>query len=146
MSRNVLQTFAAGIFMAAAILSVYHFFFEPEKQKTSKPKVSAVYTQPAKKEEASIKNTPPIKEKQEVQNSADSAKSAPLSYTLEVKQGMTSGQIADLLQQKGILKDKNELVTYMDKHHLNEKIQLGTYVLTSSMTLAQIGSTLAKDS
>lgn len=57
---------------------------------------------------------------------------------------MSSGEIAKVLEDNHIVKDRQEFAQYLIAHNDQAKIQLGTYNLTSSMNYNQIAKIITK--
>ncbi|MBM7693307.1 hypothetical protein JOC77_002747 [Peribacillus deserti] len=153
MSRSILQAFAAGLFVSAAILASYHFLFKKDKS------ISFSEAEHVIKEAGySISKEPMKDQKKEKSKTSAAVTSAkpPLAstkeekpkiktYTLQVQSGMTPQDLSDILQKNGIIKDSDEFENYLKAHDLNENIQLGSFVLTSNMSIAQISSTITRN-
>ncbi|MDQ0351023.1 hypothetical protein J2R98_000826 [Alkalibacillus filiformis] len=63
-------------------------------------------------------------------------------FTLEVESGMSTQNIASVLEEQGIINDSGELVNYLTENDYSRAIQVGTYVVTSEMTHQQIAITI----
>ncbi len=66
------------------------------------------------------------------------------TYTLTVKSGMDSIQIANLLEDFGIVDSGKKFEQFLTKNDWTRSIQVGTYKLSSSMTYEEIGKTITK--
>ncbi|WP_102345584.1 endolytic transglycosylase MltG [Bacillus sp. Marseille-P3661] len=66
-------------------------------------------------------------------------------YTLEIKSGMNSIQISELLQNEGIVKSSKEFEQFLVKQNWNRSVQIGTYKLNSEMSYEQIGRIITKN-
>ena len=62
--------------------------------------------------------------------------------TFKVKQGIYTPQIADILVEEKIIDDKNKFIKYMDENGYSDYIQLGTFKVTSDMSLKELAETL----
>jgi len=60
--------------------------------------------------------------------------------TVQVTQGMTTSDVAATLAAKHVIKDKYELINYVVSNKLEPYLQLGTFTLSSDMTIQQIAS------
>jgi hypothetical protein len=165
MNRSSLQAFAAGIILSTAIIADYQYLNNKseeqgfttnqainmlkEKGYTISEKQSASekqLDQPSKE----IKNSKPQKKavavpnekKHKIGQSPSEKKSGVSSFTLNIKSGMTTGDIASLLLTEGIIKDGSAFEKYMADKGLNEKIQIGEYIVTAGMTIQQIANTI----
>ncbi|MDV2580989.1 hypothetical protein [Alkalibacillus haloalkaliphilus] len=63
-------------------------------------------------------------------------------YTLEIESGMSTHNIAFVLEEEGIIDDSDELVNYLTQNEYSRAIQVGTYVVTSEMSHQQIAITI----
>ncbi|SFC39229.1 YceG-like family protein [Bacillus sp. OV322] len=152
MSRIALRAFAAGIIFACAVLSGAYYLFDQkgargtgtqETTKLPEKNGNEEMRKPDKKQASSVKPVSPDKGKEtkkQAHNVQD--KTSPSSYSLEIKSGMTTEDISNLLAANKIIKDKKQFEDYMEKNHLSGRIQIGTYVLTSFMQLSQIAKTI----
>ena len=63
----------------------------------------------------------------------------PVHYSyLVIKRGMTSSEVASLLEQAKIIENKDDFNDYLREHKLTTSIQTGEYLLNSGMTFAEI--------
>ena len=62
--------------------------------------------------------------------------------TLQVKAGMTASQVADVLQQDGLIRDGTLLTLYMRYRGLDRGVQAGSYNLNGGMSVRQIAEAL----
>jgi len=63
---------------------------------------------------------------------------------LEIRKGMNSIDVSLTLEETGILKDRKDLDQYLEDNKLSERIQIGTYELDSTMTIAEIADLITK--
>ncbi|GEN46540.1 endolytic transglycosylase MltG [Alkalibacillus haloalkaliphilus] len=63
-------------------------------------------------------------------------------YTLEIESGMSTHNIASVLEEESIIDDSDELVNYLTENEYSRAIQVGTYVVTSEMSHQQIAITI----
>lgn len=75
-------------------------------------------------------------------DSSTTKKEAPTVYkaTVQVKEGMTTSDVAAALVSQHVIKDKYDLINYVVNNKLEPYLQLGTYTLSSDMTIAQIAA------
>ncbi|WP_409297672.1 hypothetical protein V1498_06545 [Peribacillus sp. SCS-26] len=147
MTRKGIQSLAAVFFLAAALLSLFHFELKPEK-----PKAEVTFAQAEqviKKAGFTISKNQPAGErepqpKKAVQPARQKEENAVKTYILHVKSGMTAPEIGKVLLKEGIIKDPKEFERYLAEQGLNGQIQLGEFVLTSNMSISQICRTLTK--
>jgi len=63
---------------------------------------------------------------------------------LIIRENMTSTDISSTLEQAGVIKNRRDLDNYLIDKELSKRIQIGTYNLNSSMTLAEIADLITK--
>ncbi len=63
-----------------------------------------------------------------------------------VSQGMNSSDIADLLFEANIIKDKELFTGLLEKYDLTKKIRAGVYLYSQSMTIEQVIEEITKTS
>lgn len=63
---------------------------------------------------------------------------------LIIQANMTSTDISSTLEQAGVIKNRRDLDNYLIDNELSKRIQIGTYSLDSSMTLAEIADVITK--
>ena len=63
---------------------------------------------------------------------------------LMIRANMTSTDISSTLEQAGVIKNRRDLDDYLIDNELSKRIQIGTYNLNSSMTLAEIADLITK--
>ena len=94
----------------------------PEPTLTPTPEPTATPTPsptPTKKPEASVKTA-----------------------TIVVERGNTAWMVCEKIEKAGIIKDGDKLVEYMVSHDLADYINIGTYTLSSDMSLKEISQIL----
>ena len=62
---------------------------------------------------------------------------------ITVTQGMTAGQIGDLLQEKQVIRSGKVFNKYVTKAGLRDKLQAGVYLLSPSQSVQDFGSMIA---
>jgi hypothetical protein len=75
---------------------------------------------------------------------SDTTTESPQVYkaTVQVTQGMTTSDVAAELESQHVIKNKYDLIHYVVNNKLEPYLQLGTFTLSSDMTIAQIASKL----
>lgn len=63
---------------------------------------------------------------------------------LIIRSGMTSTEISSFLEQTNIIKNRKDFNQYLEDKQLSESIQIGTYEINSSMTIAEIAKLITK--
>lgn len=67
-----------------------------------------------------------------------------IKTVLIIRSGMTSTDISLILEQTNIIKNRKDFDQYLEDKKLSEGIQIGTYELNSSMTIAEIANLITK--
>lgn len=162
MTKRGMRGFAAGLWVAAAVIA-YFFYTGQDTVKTeaepalTKEQVSQyleTHHQIAvdQEEYQSLQAAAKKQANKEDNGKADSDKSSNKNnsdkeqkkkqkthrYKLHIKEGMTSQEIGSLLKDANIIKDTNKLSNYLEDHDLAKKVQLGTFKLSSDMSIAEI--------
>lgn len=166
MTKRGMRGFAAGLWIAAAILAYFHYL-SPQATTTS-AKSSATITaaqvqqyltnhkqiavdektyesmkstaNSSKKSQAGKKKTNTNK-KTKTSSQSKTKKNptkAVKNYTLNIQNGMTGGEIGAQLEKAGIISNKYDLVNYLQGHHIAQRVQLGKFTVNSKMTVAEI--------
>jgi hypothetical protein len=156
MNKQSTRAFAAGIFLSAIILIIYHYFMDnpqdpinnledqgyviltQEEAKEHNEKVSDL----EKQVDALTQNHK--EDTNEVQEGADDNTADRKKITLTVSSGMTPLEIADELESSGIIRNSSDLNSYLTNSGLADKIQIGEYELHSEMTLEEISTLLTE--
>lgn len=74
----------------------------------------------------------------------DNEDKEPVHYSyLIIKTGMTSSEVASLLEQAKIIEDKEEFIAYLREHKLTTSIRTGEFLLNSGMTFAEIADEIS---
>jgi hypothetical protein len=66
------------------------------------------------------------------------------NFSLEIKSGMNSSEIAELLAKHNIVANKEEFEQFMITNNYQTKIQLGIFVLNNEMSYEEISKILTK--
>lgn len=74
----------------------------------------------------------------------DEPSSDHVKTVLIIRSGMTSTDISSILEQTNIIKNRKDFDQYLEDKRLSEGIQIGTYELNSSMTIAEIANLITK--
>lgn len=74
----------------------------------------------------------------------DEPSSDQVKTVLIIRSGMTSTDISSILEQTNIIKNRKDFDQYLEDKELSEGIQIGTYELNSSMTIAEIANLITK--
>ncbi|MFT4412636.1 hypothetical protein ACLM5H_02140 [Fredinandcohnia humi] len=88
------------------------------------------------KEEQTVPTEPPSDE-------AKKAEPDQKTYTLSIEPGMSSDEIAETLEQAGIIPNSVEFNNFLIENGLNTGIQIGTYEVTTKMSQAEIANLIS---
>ncbi|MFC4618001.1 endolytic transglycosylase MltG [Camelliibacillus cellulosilyticus] len=168
MTKHGMRGFAAGIIVTTAVVGLFYFQFMPSGEaKTASSKVteSSVAKYLEKHNQIAVdkttydrlqaadtqinqqnNNQPADKssDKASDQNKKSDDKKQVQKVKVAVKEGMTTSDVADDLQKKHIIKDKQALIDYVIKNKLEPYLQLGTYTISSDMSIADIAKAITK--
>ncbi|MBE1446431.1 MULTISPECIES: hypothetical protein [unclassified Paenibacillus] len=78
------------------------------------------------------------KEKQAANAPAQAAKEPAKETYIFISKGLTAGNVADLLQQSGVISDRKAFEDAMYKQQLNDKIVAGVHVFKGPQDLTQV--------
>lgn len=173
MANNSLKSFASGMIIATSIFTAVYYFqpFNKREQKIvendtltneevqaylnsngyiSIPEQTYDELVAKSKEFEAIKNQtqkasePKPPEQKETVPIPPSPEVEKKIFTLTVKSGMDSIQIANLLENAGIVDSGREFEQFLTKKDWTRSIQVGTYQLNSSMSYEEIGTIITK--
>ncbi|MEK3797768.1 endolytic transglycosylase MltG [Peribacillus sp. FSL H8-0477] len=144
MNKASIQAFAAGITFSTAIITGYLFFLEPKETEHHVTVVEA--TALLEKKGYTIQDPTQIEKKKPVNQPEPKAEkpAKAINYSLTIKPGMTSQQIADTLVNEHIIRDADTLTNYLRRDKLHDHIQVGTFILSKEMSIEQIAKTITK--
>ena len=57
---------------------------------------------------------------------------------------MNSSDIADLLESNQVIEDASSLIEYLQENDLSQTIQLGSYEVTSTMSIEEIAQMITR--
>ncbi|KPV60649.1 hypothetical protein QJ48_03695 [Paenibacillus sp. A3] len=107
------------------VASTYFNVYDKSQKLYDQPQVDALIAQKLKEE----------RDKQAAQPQS----AAPDKETyIYVSKGMTAAQVADLLQQSGVIADRNAFVDTMKQKQMNDKIISGLHVFKGPLELTQV--------
>ncbi|QXE00430.1 endolytic transglycosylase MltG [Terribacillus sp. DMT04] len=152
--KQVIQGFAAALLLAGACMLVLYFASDDGTAKTT----SAA---PIKKEELdteemktrlekddyyilSSKDYEELQKKTETKDKAKTASEQTKKFQLKLESGMTSDEVAQLLEKKSILEDGDAFLTYLNVTNASKSLQVGTYDVNSDMSYDEITDLLTK--
>lgn len=144
MNKATIQAFAAGITFSTAIITGYLFFLVPEETAHEVTVVEA--TALLEKKGYTIEDPSQIEKKKTVEQPKPKAEKVEktINYSLTIKPGMTSQQIANKLVNEHIILNAETLTNYLRRDKLHDHIQVGTFILSKEMSIEQIAKTITK--
>ena len=166
MQRQLLQGFAAGMFVTACIslLGFYNLDHHTEDMDVSKAitklEESGYQVLPTaewNELQTKIVNSQPGEERVEgvsektenpggtnTQSTPEETKAEVKSYTLTIEAGMNSSDVAHRLEENGIIEDSFVFQQYLIDRKLDGAIQIGSYQVSSGMSFEAITSIITK--
>jgi len=147
MNKATIQAFAAGITFSTAVITGYLFFFESEKTEKTEHQVTVVEaTELLEKSGYTVEDASQIEKKKSVKQPEPKAEQPEkaINYSLTIKPGMTSKQIADVLVKEHIILHAEMLTNHLKRNKLHDHIQVGTFILSKEMSIEQIAKTITK--
>lgn len=162
MNKRSLMAFSFGIFFSVSLIGFYYFRFEDKPQTiTQKEAIQLLkeknyvvltkseYTeltnkQTESKQKTEEKTTEKKTTTKEKVNKEEASEKEKITYSLEITSGMTSEEIANILENHGIIDNGNDLSVYLDENGYSTKIQLGIFNLSNGMSLDQIARIITK--
>ncbi|HLR08022.1 MAG TPA: hypothetical protein VK136_02020 [Bacillota bacterium] len=69
---------------------------------------------------------------------------ASVTYTLEIKSGMNSSEISELLEENDIIDDAMEFSTFLEDEDYESDVQIGEFELSSDMSFKEIAEEITK--
>ncbi len=81
-------------------------------------------------------------EQQQTEEKQQEEKKEAQPVEIEIVSGMTTYDVADLLIDEKVIKDKMEFITYLEDNDYAKYIQIGTFQLKSGMSLYEIAEVL----
>ena len=112
------------------------------KDKEENTEEKAETKQEDKKEKAENKEKEERKEEEKNNEKKEDKQPETSSYTLQIKPGMLTPEITELLEENKIIDDAAKFNRYLEEHEYSPKIQIGNFKLTSDMDYYQIAETI----
>lgn len=108
------------------VASTYFNVYDKSQKLYDQPQVDAMIAQK-------------LKEEKDKQAATQPQSAAPDKETyIYVSKGMTAAQVADLLQQSGVITDRTAFVDTMKQKQLNDKIISGLHVFKGPLELTEV--------
>ncbi|SET62773.1 YceG-like family protein [Salinibacillus kushneri] len=64
--------------------------------------------------------------------------------TIQIESGMATGEVADLLEEEGIIDNASEFESYLGEHGYEKAVQIGTFEVNSAMNFSEIAETITR--
>ncbi|MFK3961290.1 endolytic transglycosylase MltG [Guptibacillus hwajinpoensis] len=154
MSKQEAKGIGAGLLFAAILLTAYYFLFSPAKAEESNKLTEAAVEQHleekgmvmVKKEEYdSLKEKESIQNQQASENQTPKEKTEkekvsdqPEKITFTIKEGMTSQEVAQSLEDKKLVKKSDDFIKSLRDMDKEMAVQPGEYELQTDMSSADI--------
>ncbi|MCD7033102.1 endolytic transglycosylase MltG [Metabacillus sp. GX 13764] len=158
MSKNILRAFSAGIILSSGILAAAYFMTEPKE--TTKAVTASVTDQdvqnhlsakdqiavPRKDYEKliALKESAVAKSGEAAPKPAEAKPAAAKPFSLTIQDGMSTGDIAKVLEQAGMVSSARDYATYLADTGNQTKVRAGTFRLKQGMSFKQITRVLVK--
>ncbi|MCL1630387.1 hypothetical protein M3N64_00250 [Sporolactobacillus sp. CPB3-1] len=173
MTKNEIRGFAAGILLSCAVFAFFYYLIfnqgdqKPEKNVVKqKPLTEATVTQylashhqkavdldaynqwlssTKKATEQAAKDDKKSDSSKKSDSKSDEAKTT--KYKLQIKSGMTPGDISNELVRAKILKSdqKQDFDSYLHKNKLEKYVQLGSFNVSSDMSIPKLAQVITKN-
>lgn len=147
MDKLLLRGIAVGIILSTIVYGYFYYFEKPEsiisetqvkdylEEKGYVPISKEKYNELLQKETDNSEN-------QKVKEPLPEPVKKEITYSLSIEPGMNSNQIADVLEEEGIIQNSSDLNSYLIENDLNTKIQIGTYELSNMMDISEIAKVI----
>ncbi|PFG03198.1 endolytic transglycosylase MltG [Bacillus sp. es.036] len=148
MSKQEAKGIAAGLLFAAILLTAYYFMFSQAKAEESNEVTDAMVKQHleekgmvmvAKEEYDSLKAAEqPDNENSVTENKKEEAVNKPEEIKFTIKEGMTSQEVAQSLQDQKLVKKSDDFIKALRDMDKELAVQPGDYTLKTDMSSAEI--------
>ena len=148
MSKQEAKGIAAGLLFAAVLLTAYYFMFSQAKAEEGNEVTDALVKQHleekgmvmvAKEEYESLKAIEqPDQENNETEEKKDEAIEEPEEIKFTIKEGMTSQEVAQSLQDQKLVKKSDGFIKTLRNMDKEMAVQPGEYILKTDMSSADI--------
>lgn len=166
--KQPVRAFSIGLFAAGIILLVIFLYFDNTQEKTmgqshqemiasleqdgyqvlSEDEYISLSVKNDKPENKKKEETKTGKKDEEQPNEAeaeDKQEKEVKNYTLKIEPGLaSSSSISSILEKNEIIDSASEFSKYLEDNDYSKYVQIGTFELTSDMTLKQVAETITK--
>ncbi|MFD2679987.1 hypothetical protein [Bacillus seohaeanensis] len=153
MNKQTIRAFSAGILFSVIVTLIFIILFQENVKLTEIVKEDFIIIQKdelKQKEEKINSLEKEITRQSNAKNNAVKKKTkqqeakATLEITLEVEPGMKSQDISEKLTNTNIIKNKNEFENFLMQEGYADKIQVGQYVINSTMNFKEIADIITE--
>jgi hypothetical protein len=163
MTKNGLRGFAGGLIISSSILAVIYFQdpvqssqAEAEKIGITDQDIEAYLAENEfvavdkeeyetliniKEEEAKAASAESTEENEQDAPSAEEEEKAedkPVAVTLNITEGMSTGEVCSFLEEANIIEDSDALLDHLLDNELEGLVRMGSYKVDSSMSIEEI--------
>ncbi|WP_226659547.1 endolytic transglycosylase MltG [Pseudalkalibacillus hwajinpoensis] len=149
MSKQEAKGIAAGLLFAAVLLTAYYFMFSQAKAEENEVTDAMVkqhleengMVMVAKEEYESLKEAekPVVEQEKETQEAEkEDSEDQPEEINFTIKEGMTSQEVAQSLQNKKLVKKSDDFIKSLRDMDKEMAVQPGDYILNTDMSSADI--------
>ncbi|MBS4209595.1 endolytic transglycosylase MltG [Bacillus sp. FJAT-50079] len=150
MDKQTTRGLAAGLFLAALILIIYHSFFAKEEKIAKQPDPDYIEVKLAdyeriveQEKEWREKYESLLAEKEPVKQ--DDVEPKIITFKLDIVEGMSSKEISKQLEDAGVIDSSEQFNAFLGEKELQRYIQIGTFQLDNTMTNEQIAKMITKE-
>jgi len=151
MSRDSIRGFAAGLLFSTIIIGSYYYLEENKQQELTieqlKEASAKLGYNLSNKNEHSKENV--VEEVQAItiedEDEAEASTSEPIPFSLTIKNGMGSDDIAQILYENKMIESTEGFEAFFKDHNLTKKIQVGDFQLTKGMPIQDIANIITKN-
>lgn len=154
MNKRNLRAFAFGVFFTVCLIGAFYFSNEYDRS----AEISVNQAQDYLKQKGYIILTKEqhlqlLSDKETANQKKESIKQAPsplnsakqeFIFILDIKSGMVSHDIANILHDKKIIDDAKQFESFLEENGFSKRIQLGSFEVKSGMSFAQIAKVITK--
>ncbi|WP_404453020.1 endolytic transglycosylase MltG [Virgibacillus necropolis] len=163
--KQPVRAFSIGLFAAGIILLGIVLFFDKPQDKTmdsSQQEMIAsleedglhvlneeeyislsVKDEPeSKKEEKTKTDTKDEAQPDEAEEKKEKQENEVKTFTLKIEPGLASSSISTILEENGIIDSASEFNQYLEENDYSQYVQIGTFKLTTDMTVNEVAETI----
>ncbi|MBD7964505.1 hypothetical protein [Fictibacillus norfolkensis] len=147
MTSKNLRGFSAGIILSTGILAGFYYTADTDKTSELSEESVAQYLSEkgelaiSKEEYTSLKDTEtaaaPVA-KEEPKTAPPKEEEKVYQMTLTITQGMSTGEVCDLLQKENIIKNSDEFLKYLRTNNLEGAVRAESHQVNSKMSFDEI--------